>query len=764
MSALSRLTAPLALGLALAHAPAFGQDALHCEGDTCTLTVHDLLAFRGPSDVFATTSDGGFVVNGDLTLVTPYAEFPLPEAYLSVVPTEIDGPLDFEVIGTVRPDLTSLPGVGQHFTSGPTATFGVATREVLQGLLGGELPLPENVSPDDPTKLLEPAYVFFHFDTGVELDLPLADVLGLDPEALASEFGYSLPEAAATLVIDPTDPFFYFAMDDMLAEDGGDEEDDSENSDEEDDGLKYQLDAVAFSWLGGIPFEPATSWGLPEGCGEFKGNVLVGGAVTIYGFEIDGEIVAGATPEGVGLGANADVSFGFAAGDYGVTIPLGEATVAMNVAPYEVDVAVSGLVDLESIELDAGGGVLGQLIPDEIPLSIGGQLMAAAYLHTNGLGYVEAGLAAEGEFRMAPYGLETWALTVGGALTLDSEGIWISGMLLGELHPALDFQGEVSVEASFLYDDPASWYIGASGKLIVAGTNLGDANVLINGEGIFIDAAYTTHFSTIELVGELTANGPYLTGTTSVNLGQEGIGAPIVAAQEAVANAQAGLASIDEEMAALVAFIEAERAAFQQGIDVAQSVVDAAQDVVASLQGSIAYHYGMIATYQSQISWWYNWAYAQPWYNQAWAWTVYAGEVGWRNVEIAGHNASITTLSAAQLVATAALDVAEAGLGAAEQLLDTFPIEQDPRVVALLVVRDVAHVALNVAEAALDALPKLPDSLLAEMSFSLDLYGLTGSAMVTLEGEVIASSGLAIGETIALSVELPVFGVVSVEL
>ena len=719
--------------------------------------------------MFTSLPGGGFSIDGQVTLTTPWMNFPLPEVHLSVQPMEVDGPLDYEVIGTVRPDLTGLPGVGQYFASGPVASFGVAIREHVRELLetaDSVLPLPENESLFNPGARLEPAYVYFRFETGVELDLPLAEALGIDPEALGEQLGFELPDLAATLVLDPTDPFFYFAMDELAS---SDEEDDSssngdDDSDDSETHLKYELNALAYSLRGGIPFEMDTTWGLPEGAGQLHGQILLDGAFTLYGVELEGELVAMSMPGELELAANGQASVGLESHGMGINLPLGAASLAISVEPFDVQIDFSGELDIEDIEVSVDG-VLGSLLPEAIPLTIRGAARAAGYIHQNGLGFAEAAYTAEGQFTVEPpYGIALWSLGVDGEIRFDSSGYTMNGSMMGTLHPALQFDGEVAVEASFPFDDLLAWHIGAHGRLSLAGVDLGVAHVLVNAQGLFIDGVYNTPMSQIQLAGELTAAGPHMAGFATVNLGEQGVGQVLEAAARLVSDAQRELASIDEELAALIALIEVERALAQAGIDLAQSAVSAAQAVVASLQGSIDAQYAMIGLRQSEINSWWQWAYNQPWYNQAWGWSVYAAEAGWRNADIAVRSASIAALSVLRTAATAALGLDEQALLMAESALANFPIAADPRVVGLQLSREAALVALGLAEQALAALPPLPDNLSAELSFELDQNGLSGTASITLDGTLLVGGEVTIGEYVVLTTNLAGIGEVRVEL
>ena len=71
------------------------------------------------------------------------------------------------------------------------------------------------VDPDgDPTVLLEPAYLLFHFETGLSFDMPLNEMLGMNSEDGAHDpFSFSVPgDSSATFIFDPSEPYFFISQ------------------------------------------------------------------------------------------------------------------------------------------------------------------------------------------------------------------------------------------------------------------------------------------------------------------------------------------------------------------------------------------------------------------------------------------------------------------------------------------------------------------------------------------------------------------------
>ena len=127
----------------------------------------------------------------------------------------------FELYGTAQAPFPALPLFKDAtFKSQPLAAVGLVSRDTLKSLLEDEqagytLPLAENPKDElgDPDDLVEPAYLFFHFESGLALDLPLGKWLQLNQDE-DDPFDFSVPgDKSATFILDPAEPYFFLSPD-----------------------------------------------------------------------------------------------------------------------------------------------------------------------------------------------------------------------------------------------------------------------------------------------------------------------------------------------------------------------------------------------------------------------------------------------------------------------------------------------------------------------------------------------------------------------
>ena len=72
-----------------------------------------------------------------------------------------------------------------------------------------------------------------------------------------------------------------------------------------------------------------------------------------------------------------------------------------------------------------------------------------------------------------------------------------------------------------------------------------------------------------------------------------------------------------------------------------------------------------------------------PWYNKSWGWTKLAAETGWRGAEITAQYSRIGALETTKWTAISILEIAKQTFRKLEIASKLFPIEADPRMVAL---------------------------------------------------------------------------------
>jgi hypothetical protein len=159
--------------------------------------------------------------------------------------------------------------------------------------------------------------------------------------------------------------------------------------------------------------------------------------------------------------------------------------------------------------------------------------------------------------------------------------------------------------------------------------------------------------------------------------------AKIQAAQAGVTRAQNALSAINAQVASTKAAVQSERDAAAARLRDAQAKLSVAQSAVDSLNSQISSEQLQIDQLNSDIGWWHNWYNNLAWYDKAWGWTKLGVEVGWRGTQVAGLTAAIAGLRASELTANGVLDVARQTAQAAQAASATYPVDQDPRVLAL---------------------------------------------------------------------------------
>src|SRR3954454_16019962 len=227
----------------------------------------------------------------------------------------------------------------------------------------------------------------------------------------------------------------------------------------------------------------------------------------------------------------------------------------------------------------------------------------------------------------------------------------------------------------------------------------------------------------------------------------------IQAAQDKVTAARQPVASINSQIEATRQTLQAERDAQSRQLAAAQEQVRQAQGAVESLNGQITGLRQQIDQRNSEIAWWRNWYNQLPWYNKTWGWARMIAEIAWRGTEVGGLWGSIGTLQGslqdAQAVLKGYVDTL-AGLHA----VATFPIDQDPRMLALTgslagaqglldganqvlaITQDATHKGIDAASAMLQGL----SDQLAQATTAFD--GLNAALARTREGLATATAAV----------------------
>jgi len=880
---LRRLTLACAVWLSLAAtSPEIAQasDPLVCEdvaggSGYCDIVITPTIVFRAPaaSIVFAPDRQS-FDIDDDVTLTTPVGDLTLiGQFHFAYTGAGAEFPL--EVTGSVRAPLADLPLFADAtFRFEPLASIGIVSRDRVRQLLegGGErLPLAENyeLNENGEWQLMEPAYVFFHFESGLELDMPLGTMLGLSADA-EDPFQFSVPgDKTVTFILDPADPYFYFTPDgqkankvdkellalqlrvadeldamlasgqiadparfeealanillldegqlaglamDMISNAGPDVDPqvmtrvealsaetrvlyqqrkdpdalayDQANPDqpptdvpdnaadfavpnidrgkladiqkaademrgkktqsgEQEAGLGLpEINALAFSWLGGIPFVPETTWGLPEGIGGFRGQMLLSSTMPLSPVvELEGTVVSYVGQEGVELGGNGfvSVSVDLIPGFLSFGFPLGSASAGVRLLADEQASYFSGInhPDLS-------------FLPPQIPFVPAQTSKVAGYVST--LYPEESFIAASGAFGYDLSGLrEATGLPLNDLdlakvqMRIDRNGVFARGLSDVSLHPSLKTAGSAEVETLVGIERPEDTYVRMSGNLQVAGVGLSPAMAEVDGNGLFVSGDFKTPLSLIRLTGNVTSRGPELTGTAAIDFPLGAITAAADKAHQQVLKAQQDLAAIDQEIARQRGIVQAERDRDAQAVAGAEAAVREAQATVDSLKSAIAREQGNIRTWKSQISSKYSWYNRQPWYKKASAYASYLAYAASKNASIAAAYTRIAAYETSLAAANLALSGAQQALAVTRQAIVTIPVDADPRVAGLFAARETAELALRAAEAALAAVPRIDGDLEAQIAVTLDQAGLSGRVFARLNGQTLQEGTVTFG-------------------
>ncbi|HRX83411.1 MAG TPA: hypothetical protein P5572_00165, partial [Phycisphaerae bacterium] len=755
---------------------------LVCTGDgaaaTCTLQLSKAMSFEcAANGVTELTTASGYAMIGDVTLHTPAQDFTLFEATLVFEATATGETLPYQLYGMCRAPLGQMGLTDNPVSVSPMAGVGVVTRKTLQGLLDGadnRLPLAENDS-----YAVAPAYLFFHFATGVELDLQLAERLGLNTDDGAHDpFQYAFPgDMSLTMIFDPTDPYVYMSSDARKLLFGSSDNDaetkpaEQEQGQEQaterdeqtqtpaesdtapaanaDDGKKKKHDkadgedgagkgsgislgAFATSLHGGIPFTPQMTWGLPDTVPSFKGQLYVDTTVPLpYGIEVSGPLVTYAGADGFEQGGNGDVAVGFSIfGDVlGMEFPLGSATAGYGVHGERAYAYFSGTLAPDD-----------SFLPDWVPIVPAAEAQVAAYIDSAHV--ADTRLQAHGRFNLDAgnlgrmTGVDLNELFVReGDLTVDRHGVWLRGRSATSIHPDLVFGSEVVVEALFSADNFDDSYILLRGDMTIGGTALGsEAEAMITPRGVFVSGSFSTPVSRIALSGAITAQGPVLTGSAGVDFNLDGLHQAQQDAQRAIRNAQADVERLTGEIVRMRTQVAKERQRDAKNVDAARQDVADQQGQVDKLQTQIDRNKSAIAAHQRKISDWNKWYKRQPWYKKTWAWARYLKETGWRYAKIAELGTAIAGLETAKATATAALKAAQGVLAGLEQAIVHTPIDADPRVAALIAARETARGTLQAAQGAVSVVDIPTGSLSGEIALTLSVAGLHGDMTANYNG------------------------------
>ncbi|MFC6704581.1 hypothetical protein [Flexivirga alba] len=220
-----------------------------------------------------------------------------------------------------------------------------------------------------------------------------------------------------------------------------------------------------------------------------------------------------------------------------------------------------------------------------------------------------------------------------------------------------------------------------------------------------------------------------------------------------VAQAQQALGAIDAQIGTTRAQIQSERdSAAAQLHDLQQKLI-VAQSAAGTLTNQVNGQQAQINQLNGEISWWNNWYNNLAWYDKAWGWTELGAEVGWRGTQVAALEVSIQGLRGSLAAANGVLQTAQQAVNAALAAQANYPIDQDPRILALQGGEAAARGALQTAQSALTAAQQVTTAAIAAASKAVDGFQQQlGTATMVLQAAnaALAQLNSAIGDVAAV--------------
>lgn len=756
--------------------PALSQanTGVSCDVNYCSIEVHSSLSIQASVDNFYHDADGHYEMAGDLIVNTPAGTVDLLGANLIFEANPQGSEIAFEVYGIAQAPFGSIPLLGNGSNSAqPTAAVGLVSRNTLQSLLAsGEQPLPLAKNPidpeGDPSKIKQPAYLFFHFASGLSFDIPLNSLITTDNE----NFGFSLPgDQSVTMVFDPQEPYFYLSSQSMFnfkdtmqqamtwAEQANNNKISDANSPSASDLLDKiplpKLNQLAWSAEGGIPLQLTTVWGLPYFMDEIKGHLYLDTSMPLYKFfELDGEILtsigqSGYTQIGNGI---VSVDFDLIPNFLNFSFSLGQASAGVVINAEEKTGFFSGIKQADT-----------SFLPSWVPIKPTNSTQISGYIsdvHPN-LSY----LKARGEFGFSPkfisdlLGIQLNDIVLSQSeMRISPEGILLTGKTNSSIHPSIQLGKSSDIEIYFPFANISDASIKISGEMMILGNGISPATLQISKQGFYIDGKFTTPLTVIALTGELSKNGPALQGTTKIMLPLDKITNSLNNAQYAVAIARDKVNELQRLIDVEKSVVIDRRARHAENLQIAQNALTTAQNKVNQLQSAINYQYGLIKTYRKQITKKYYWYTDQPWYKNTWAWGVYAAYKAYKYGQISAAYTAIGALNTSKVVALVALEAAKYALQLLEAATETIPVELDPKVASLIVSKESANLVLLAAEEVLKRIPVIDFNAGTNLLMSLDNNGLHGEISMIVNDKNLLGGSLTFDPVPSACIELAVIG------
>jgi hypothetical protein len=743
-----------ALGLSLPGPARAELPVAQCDQDSCIVPVNDQLYFEVSGDSVI-QHDGRLDLVGDVVLHTSTQSFTLTEAELVLEEKPEDSLIPFHLYGTARPQMQELPVLEDApYTYTPLAVVGLVDRAKLKTLMeddGLTLPLSEiPKDPEgDPNDLVEPAYFFFHFETGLSAEVSLDAWLQPDEADEDSDsLSFAVPvEQGFTLVLDPGEPYLLLAQDNDIsmldklgpehqaaaasawAQNDQDSTAAASEVDSNSESLVPDLGQFAYSTLGGIPFEPRNTWGLPPDVGPFKGHLLIDSEIPLFDIlEVSGTLVTRIEKHGGQFGANGDLKLDFTMiPGLEFEFPVLDGTVGLWASPDAVELYFSGVQARDY-----------SFLPDFIPLKPTEDTLVAGYVNLYEL--ESSQIMADGTYLLdlsnlrSMTGLPLEDMTIAQAhLSLSKEGISVDGRTDVDIHPGIELETGADMELSIPFENADATSLKLTGQMQIAGVGFQNASLRLDRTGLNATGAFNTPLSQVLMAGSITQDGPHLTGVVPIEFSSAELFAPASEAKAAIAAAR----KVRDERKRVVdhwrAVVEAERVPLQTAVRDARSELEAAQRDLSQIDNSIAAEERKIAVWEGQISAKTAWYESLGLGDQIKESFAYGAYIAARGTWIAAANLEIGALKVSKRAARVALEAAEQALEWAEQQIPSFPIDADPRVAAHIPAWAAASASYSAAREAYRALiAELPawatrGSALGMLKFELDSEGFRGS-------------------------------------
>ena len=514
------------------------------------------------------------------------------------------------------------------------------------------------------------------------------------------------------------------------------------------------IDAIGYSVNGWIPYEANTSGSMPGDVADFAGQLYLHGEIPLTPFvALDGEIVTYVGNHGVAQGGNGEVALTIpGVPDFiDFDIKLGNASAALQVTDNGQKVFVGGELKPDTAFLE---GVL--------PIMPSGAAKVQGYigndLHNTQLsveGEMELGVAQLGKL----LGINLSDLALAKAkMSIGAAGIEVSGTTRVQISPDIRINSDIEVYAKIAWEHPEDVQLRLSGNMDVFGVALQDVRLDISRRGLFVNGAFVTPISRIQMAGSINESGPHIGGSGSVVISLGDISAAMDDAAAGLTAAQNEVNKINRDITAMRAQVNKERARDQSRLNIAQRAVTGAQNEVNKINNSIAAENRAINKQRANINSWYRWYQQGYWYQKPGRWIRYTAEKTWRSADIARRYVTIGALRVAQGVAIGALEVAKLALEGIKQGINVTPVDLDPRLAALFIARDTANVALEIAKKPFELFPTIDADIEAKMDLQLGVSGVSGKVKASVAGQPLLGGSVSILPKPNLCITLPVIG------